>query len=83
MGTNRQTYIHTYVRNAVTLVWGSPRLAPITGNLCHRVIKIHVQWCQYEVRERKVKHALIATLAAAYFSLLVELHKQSPKLPTN
>ena len=27
--TDRQTYIHTHVRNAVTLVWGSLRLAPI------------------------------------------------------
>ena len=30
MATNRQTDIHTHVRNAVTLVWGSLRLAPIT-----------------------------------------------------
>ena len=29
--TNRQTDIHTHVRNAVTLVWGSLRLTPITG----------------------------------------------------
>ena len=29
MATNRQTYIHTHVRNAVTLVWGLLRLAPI------------------------------------------------------
>ena len=29
MATNRQTDIHTHVRNAVTLVWGSLRLAPI------------------------------------------------------
>ena len=28
--TDRQTYIHTHVRNAVTLVWGSLRLAPIS-----------------------------------------------------
>ena len=28
--TNKQTSIHTRVRNAVTLVWGSLRLAPIT-----------------------------------------------------
>ena len=27
--TDRHTYIHTHVRNAVTLVWGSLRLAPI------------------------------------------------------
>ena len=27
--TNRQTDLHTHVRNAVTLVWGSLRLAPI------------------------------------------------------
>ena len=26
---DRQTYIHTHVHNAVTLVWGSLRLAPI------------------------------------------------------
>ena len=29
--TDRQTYIHTHVRNAVTLVWGSLRLAPISA----------------------------------------------------
>ena len=29
MAANRQTYIHTHVCNAVTLVWGSLRLAPI------------------------------------------------------
>ena len=28
MAANRQTDIHTHVRNAVTLVWGSLRLAP-------------------------------------------------------
>ena len=27
--TDRHTYVHTHVRNAVTLVWGSLRLAPI------------------------------------------------------
>jgi len=30
MATNRHTYIHTTSANAVTLVWGSLRLAPIT-----------------------------------------------------
>ena len=29
MAANRQTDIHMHVRNAVTLVWGSLRLAPI------------------------------------------------------
>ena len=28
--TDRHTYIHTHMRNEVTLVWGSLRLAPIT-----------------------------------------------------
>ena len=28
--TDRHTYIHTHMCNAVTLVWGSLRLAPIT-----------------------------------------------------
>ena len=28
-----QTYIHMHVRNAVALVWGSFRFAPITSNL--------------------------------------------------
>jgi len=31
MAANRQTYIHTHVCNAVTLVWGSLRLAPISS----------------------------------------------------
>ena len=32
MAANRHTYIHTHTsRNVVTLVWGSLRLAPITG----------------------------------------------------
>ena len=30
MATNRHTYIHTHVRNPVTLVWGLLRLAPIS-----------------------------------------------------
>ena len=29
MATSKQTYIHTHFRNAVKLVWGSLRLAPI------------------------------------------------------
>ena len=28
--TDRHTYIHTHMRNEVTLVWGSLRLAPTT-----------------------------------------------------
>ena len=35
MQTDRHTYIHTHTHtscNAVTLVWGSLRLAPITRN---------------------------------------------------
>ena len=32
MAANRQTYIHTHVCNAVTLVWGSLRLAPNIWN---------------------------------------------------
>ena len=30
--TDRQTYLHTHMHNAVTLVWGSLRLAPIMYN---------------------------------------------------
>ena len=33
MAANRQTDIHTHMHNAVTLVWGSLRLAPILKNL--------------------------------------------------
>ena len=33
MATNRQTEIHTHVRNAVMLVWGSLRLAPIKSHV--------------------------------------------------
>jgi len=29
VGPSKHTYIHTHVRNEVTLVWGSLRLAPI------------------------------------------------------
>ena len=32
MAANRQTDIHTHVCNAVMLVWGSLRLAPISGS---------------------------------------------------
>ena len=31
MAASRQTYIHTTSANAVTLVWGSLRLAPINS----------------------------------------------------
>ena len=39
MATNRKTYmyIHTHVRNAVTLVWGSLRFAP----MCLSVLVLH------------------------------------------
>ena len=33
--TDRQTYIHTHVCNAVTLVWGSLRLAPNSSICSH------------------------------------------------
>ena len=32
MAANRQTYTHTTSANAVTLVWGSLRLAPIKAS---------------------------------------------------
>ena len=48
MAANRQTYIHTHVRNAVTLVWGSLRLAPTilihVARLLH-IIRESVQYC--------------------------------------
>ena len=33
-GRSKQASIHTHVRNAVTLVWGLLRLAPISSPLC-------------------------------------------------
>ena len=33
MATSKQTSIHTYFRNAVPLVWGSLRLAPVNWQL--------------------------------------------------
>ena len=40
--TDKQTDIHTHVHNAVTLVWGSLRLAPISDSdyiswFCHKL----------------------------------------------
>ena len=39
--TDRQTYIHTHVRNAVTLVWGSLRLAPMMHSPQHQSSYLH------------------------------------------
>ena len=55
MGANRQTDRHTHAsRNAVTLVWGSLRLAPITMatsyDFMHIATKVHeVTWLEYEI----------------------------------
>ena len=43
MAANRQTYIHTTSANAVTLVWGSLRLAPIKLVSCSLFLCYTVQ----------------------------------------
>ena len=44
MATNRQTDIHTHVRNAVMLVWGSLRLAPIKSHFWNLDSVSTLQW---------------------------------------
>ena len=46
---SKQTNIHTHVRNEVTLVWGSLRLAPITMGCVWTASKTFVQaWCLWK-----------------------------------
>ena len=47
MAANIHTYIHTTSANAVTLVWGSLRLAPIKNQLCGMYC-IFVAWSTIE-----------------------------------
>ena len=39
MAASKQTDIHTHMRNAVTLVWGSPQL---THMLLHGTMPLHI-----------------------------------------
>ena len=52
--TDRHTYIHTYihmhVRNAVTLVWGSLRLVPITYDCNSNTAPPHTTLLPYKVK---------------------------------
>ena len=41
MAASKQASIHTHVRNAVMLVWGSLRLAPINHNM-------HIGFAQWQ-----------------------------------
>ena len=56
MAASKQTGIHTHVRNAVTLVWGSLRLAPIMSTWMFWVpwIPVDTTCSNYEFAVQKV-----------------------------
>ena len=59
-GRSKQTYIHTHVRNEVTLVWGSPRLAPITSLSLHsNSFKVHFAKLSGPIHSMKVQYCYV------------------------
>ena len=52
MAANRQTYIHTHVCNAVTLMWGSLRLTPIIILMNVQNMTIHVKVCHVKLNKK-------------------------------